>query len=105
MGASRRQHHRRVEAERAAGIEATRLRIAQEEAQRRMQQLAESLRPEPIQMPEPARRIQSTTDLTRGGVRTARSTRGTIRGLSRGLAQLRIPLNIGGGTGGGLNIG
>jgi hypothetical protein len=105
MGAQRRQHHRREAAKRQAGIDATAMRIAQEEARRRQQQeidrmreFAASLTPD-----EPPRPVQSTLDAARTGVRTARSRRGT--GLSRGLAALRIPLNIGGGTGGGLNIG
>ena len=106
MGASRRAHHRRVEAERAAGIEATRMRIEQENAERRMREMAEALRPDPTMYNAPeARYTAQTLGETGGGVRTARSARQTTRGLSRGLAALRIPLNIGGGTGGGLNIG
>lgn len=107
MGAQRRQHHRREEAKRQAGIDATAMRIAQEAAAARqrqqidaMREMAQSMMPD-----EPPRPIQSTLDASRTGVRTARSTRGTVRGLSKGLAALRIPLNIGGGTGGGLNIG
>ena len=107
MGAQRRQHHKREEAKRQAGIDATAMRIAQEEARRRqqaeidrMRAFAESLTPD-----EAPRPIQSTLDASRTGVRTARSARGTVKGLSRGIAALRIPLNIGGGTGGGLNIG
>jgi len=105
MGAQRRAHHARVAAERQAGIEATAMRIAQENQQKEYQAMIDALKPK-AQVPDAAPRpIQSTVDLSRGGVRTARSTRGTIKGLSRGLAALRIPLNIGGGTGGGLNIG
>ena len=107
MGAQRRQHHKREAAKRQAGIDATAMRIAQENARRRqqleidrMREFAQSLTPD-----EPPRPIQSTLDAARTGVRTARSRRGTVKGLSRGLAALRIPLNIGGGTGGGLNIG
>lgn len=107
MGAQRRQHHRREEAKRQAGIDATAMRIAQEEAARRykeqlqaMREQAEAMRPD-----EPPRPVQSTIDASRTGIRTARSARGTVKGLSRGLAALRIPLNIGGGSGGGLNIG
>lgn len=107
MGAQSRQHHRREEAKRQAGIDATAMRIAQEAAAARqrqqidaMREMAQSMMPD-----EPPRPIQSTLDASRTGVRTARSTRGTVRGLSKGLAALRIPLNIGGGTGGGLNIG
>ena len=105
MGSRRRAHHRRVEAERQAGIEATAMRIAQENQQKQYQAMIDSLKPKaavPDQAPRP---VQSTIDMTRGGVRTARSARQTVKGLSRGLAALRIPLNIGGGTGGGLNIG
>ena len=105
MGSRRRAHHRRVEAERQAGIEATAMRIAQENQQKQYQAMIDSLKPKaavPDQAPRP---VQSTLDMARGGVRTARSTRRTVKGLSRGLAALRIPLNIGGGTGGGLNIG
>lgn len=105
MGSRRRAHHARVAAERQAGIEATAMRIAQENQQKEYQAMIDALKPK-AQVPDQAPRpIQSTLDLSRGGVRTARSTRSTVRGLSRGLAALRIPLNIGGGTGGGLNIG
>jgi hypothetical protein len=105
MGASRRAHHTRVAAERQAGIEATAMRIAQENQQKEYQAMIDALKPK-AQVPDAAPRpVQSTLDMSRGGVRTARSTRGTVKGLSRGLAALRIPLNIGGGAGGGLNIG
>ena len=107
MGAQRRAHHRREEAKRQAGIDATAMRIAQEAAAERQRQQIESMRQlaesmTPAAAPRP---IQSTLDASNTGVRTARSQRVTLRGLSRGLASLRIPLNIGGGTGGGLNIG
>ena len=107
MGAGRRPHHRRVEAERAAGIEATRMRMAQEEASRRYREQIDAMRAqaEAMRPDGPPRPLQSTLDSGRTGIRTARSARGTVKGLSRGLAALRIPLNIGGGTGGGLNIG
>ena len=107
MGAQRRQHHRRVEAQRQAGIDATAMRIAQEESQRRYQEQIAAMREQAQAMvpDEPPRPVQSTVAASRTGIRTARSARGTVRGLSRGLAALRIPLNIGGGTGGGLNIG
>ena len=104
MGAQRRAEHRRIEAERQAGIEATAMRIAQENQQKEYQAMIDALKPK-AQVSDAPRPIQSTVDLSRGGVRTARSTRGTVTGLSRGIAALRIPLNIGGGTGGGLNIG
>jgi len=107
MGASRRQHHRRVEAERAAGIEATRIRMEQEAAQRAyeaqiqaMREQAQALTPD-----APPRPIQSTIDAANVGIRTARSQRGTTAGLARGVASLRIPLNVGGTSGSGLNIG
>jgi hypothetical protein len=106
MGASRRAHHRAEEAKRAAGIEATAMRIAQENQQKEYQAMIDALKPQAaVDIARPPRPIQSTIDDARGGIRTARSTRGTVKGLSRGLAQLRIPLNIGGGAGGGLNIG
>jgi len=105
MGSRRRAHHARVAAERQANIEANAMRIAQENQQKEYQAMIEALKPK-AQVPDQAPRpIQSTLDLSRGGVRTARSARSTVSGLSRGLAALRIPLNIGGGTGGGLNIG
>ena len=107
MGASRRQHHRREEAKRQAGIDATAMRIAQEEASRRYKEQIDAMRAqaEAMRPDEPPRPIQSTLDSGRTGIRTARSARGTVKGLSKGLAALRIPLNIGGGSGGGLNIG
>jgi hypothetical protein len=106
MGASRRAHHAAVAAERQAGIEATRMRIEQENAERRMREMAEALKPVPstYQAPE-AKYTAQTLGTTGAGVRTARSARTTARGLGKGLAALRIPLNIGGITGGGLNIG
>ena len=107
MGAQRRQHHKRVEAERAAGIEATRIRMEQEAAQRAydaqiqaMREQAQALTPD--RAPQP---IQSTLSAANVGVRTARSARGTTTGLARGISQLRIPLNLGGSSGSGLNIG
>ena len=105
MGASRRAHHTRVGAERAAGIEATAMRIAQENQQKEYQAMIDALKPKAQVSDSAPRPIQSTLDVSRGGVRTARSAKGTVRGLSRGLAALRIPLNIGSGAGGGLNIG
>ena len=107
MGAQRRQHHRREEAKRQAGIDATAMRIAQEASRRRQQAQIDSMREfaQSLTPDEAPRPLQSTLDASRTGVRTARSARGTVRGLSKGLASLRIPLNIGGGTGGGLNIG
>ena len=107
MGAQRRQHHKREEAKRQAGIDAAAMRIAQEAAAERQRQQIQSMRDlaESMTPDAPPRPIQSTLDASRTGIRTARSTRGTVKGLSRGLAALRIPLNIGGGTGGGLNIG
>ena len=114
MGARRREHHRREEASRAAGIEATRRRIEMERQQREFQsQLAaqrEAMQAQTKSMvdaltPDIDKTVGSTLGARNIGIRTARSRRGTVRGLSRGLAQLRIPLNIGGGTGGGLNIG
>jgi hypothetical protein len=44
MGAQRRQHHRREAAKRQAGIDATAMRIAQEEARRRQQQEIDRMR-------------------------------------------------------------
>jgi len=114
MGASRRQHHRQVAAERQAGIDATAARISAENQQRAFQaQLAaqrESMMAQTAAMreamaPDIRQTIGGTLSAQNIGIRTARSQRGSVRGLSRGLAALRIPLNIGGGTGGGLNIG
>lgn len=105
MGANRRAHHARVAAERQAGIEADAMRRAQEEQQRQYQAMIDALKPK-AQVPDQAPRpVQSTLDLSRGGVRTARSARGTAMALGKGLASLRIPLNLGGSSGGGLNIG
>ena len=106
MGASRRQHHRQEAARRQAGIEATRMRIEQENAARRMREMTEALKPVPSAYvpPTPTYTAQTLGETGRG-FRTSRSARRTAKGLSRGLAALRIPLNIGGGTGGGLNIG
>ena len=105
MGASRRAHHRQQEAMREANAEANRVRAAMEAQQSQYQAMIDALKPK-AQVPDAAPRpVQSTLDMSGGGIRTARSARGTVRGPSRGLAALRIPLNIGGGTGGGLNIG
>ena len=103
MGAQRRQHHARVAAERQAGIDATAMRIAQEQEQAKYQAMIDALKPKAAvdTTPKP---IQSTIADSRTGVRTARSARTTTMGLGKGLAALRIPLNIGGGSGGGLNI-
>jgi regulator of protease activity HflC (stomatin/prohibitin superfamily) len=107
MGASRRQHHRRVQAERDAAKVIADMEAQQLAAQRVYQAQIEAMRAqaEALTPDKPPRPIQSTLEASRTGVRTARSTRGTVRGLSKGLAQLRIPLNIGGNTGSGLNIG
>jgi hypothetical protein len=114
MGAKRREHHRREEAMRAAGIEATRRRIEMERQQSEFQALCAAQRDSMLANTEAMRKaltpdVSKTLGGTLGaqnlGIRTARSTRGSIRGLAKGLASLRIPLNIGGGTGGGLNIG
>lgn len=109
MGAKRREHHRREEGMRAAGIEATRRRVEMERQQREFQdQLAaqrESMLAATREMREAPAPTAATLSARGLGVRTGRSTRGTVRGLSKGLASLRIPLNIGGGAGGGLNIG
>lgn len=111
MGAKRREHHRREEGMRAAGIEATRQRLEMERQQRayqdqlnqqREQMLAQTRAMREATAPTPTSATLSARGL---GVRSARSQRGTVRGLSKGLASLRIPLNIGGGAGGGLNIG
>jgi len=104
MGASRRQHHAQVEAERAAGIEATRIRMEQEAAQRAYDEQLKAMRKqaEALTAPTP---IQSTLSAANVGVRTGQSTRATTTNLSRGVASLRIPLNIGGSSGSGLNIG
>ena len=106
MGSRRRAHHRRVEAERQAGVEATAMRIGQEQQQKQYQAMIDALRPEAaVDIDRGPRPIQSTIDDTRGGVRTQRSRRQTVGGLSKGVAALRIPLNLGGLSGGGLNIG
>jgi len=114
MGARRREHHRREEASRAAGIEATRRRIEMERQQREFQARLAAQR-EAMQAqtkslvdamtPDINKTVGGTLGAQNIGIRTARSTRQSVRGLSRGLAALRIPLNIGGGAGGGLNIG
>ena len=106
MGASRRAHHRAEEAKREAGIQATAMRIAQENQQKEYQRMISALKPEAaVDIERPPRPIPSTIDDTRGGVRSKRSRRQTVGGLSKGVAALRIPLNLGGLSGGGLNIG
>ena len=111
MGARRREHHRREEGMRAAGIEATRQRIQMENQQRAYQAQLQAQRDAMLDQTRTMREATAPTSTLATlsaqnvGVRTARSARGTVRGLSKGLASLRIPLNIGGGTGGGLNIG
>ena len=104
MGSRRRQHHRQQEAMRAATAEANRFEAQQRAYEEQIRKQTEALLKPPATYDAP-RTTASTLDTTSMGVRTARSTRGTVRGLSKGLASLRIPLNIGGGSGGGLNIG
>jgi len=106
MGAQRRAHHAAVAAERQAGIEATRMRIEQEQAEQRMREMAEALKAQQALAQAPTRQPLATTlGETGGGVRTARTARSTTAGLARGVAALRIPLNVGGTSGSGLNIG
>lgn len=111
MGASRRQHHAQVAAERQAGIDATAARVAAEAQQRAFQEQLAAQRQamlaqtEAMRAAEAPTSIISTLEAGNVGVRTARSTRATTTGLARGISQLRIPLNLGGTSGSGLNIG
>ena len=110
MGAQRRQHHRQVEGERQAGIDATAARVAAEAQQRAFQEQLAAQRQAMLEQTEAMRgaqttKILSTLEAGNVGIRTARSTRGTTAGLARGVASLRIPLNVGGTSGSGLNIG
>ena len=111
MGAQRRQHHRQVEAERQAGMDATAARVAAEAQQRAFQEQLAAQRQTMLAQTEAMRAAQaptqilSTLEAGNVGIRTARSTRGTTAGLARGVAALRIPLNVGGTSGSGLNIG
>lgn len=102
MGAERRAHHRRVEAERAAQAEADRMEAFVRQQQENMMRMAEALKPAPVQTPKTAR---ASLQDTGGGIRTARSRKQTTMDSAKGLASLRIPLNVGSETGGGLNIG
>ena len=104
MGASRRQYHAQQEAMRQAGIDATRMRMEQEAAQKAYDEQLKAMRKQAEQLTAPSP-IQSTLSAANVGVRTGQSTRATTAGLSRGVAQLRIPLNLGGSSGSGLNIG
>jgi hypothetical protein len=110
MGAGRAAEHRAEEQKRAAGIEATRMRIEEEDRQRLYKQQLEAQRQAMLDQTKMMRetkaptRIKSTVGSQNVGVRTARSKRQSTRSMSQGAASLRIPLNIG-GSGGGLNIG
>ena len=113
MGAQRREHHRREEAMRAAGIEATRRRIEMENQQKAFQEqlrvqreamMAQTKAMREALTPDITKTIGSTLGAQNLGVRRSRSRRETTSNLGRGAASLRIPLNIG-AAGTGLNIG
>lgn len=99
-GGGRRAHHRKEEARRQAGIEATAARVAMEDQQRRTDALIESLTPEPEKYTPPP----MTTNAMLGvrGVKPKRGPKAGTLGARRGIASLRIPLNI--GQSGGTNI-
>ena len=105
MGSRRRQHHRQQESMREATAMTNRFEAQQRAYEEQIRRQTESMLKPPATYDAPDRALPSTLDTSSTGIRTARSTRGTVRGLSKGLASLRIPLNIGGGSGGGLNIG
>ena len=111
MGAGRNAHHKAEEAKRAAGIEATRMRMEEENRQRAFQAQLEAQRQAMLKQTEAMRNVkapqvlQSTVGAENVGVRTSRSRRRTTRAMGSGAAALRIPRNIGGGSGGGLSIG
>ena len=111
MGQQRREHHRQEEAKRAAGIEATRMRIEEENRQRAFQAQLEAQRQAMLEQTKAMREVkapqvlQSTVGAQNVGVRTKRSSRQSTKAMGSGAAALRIPLNIGGGSGGGLSIG
>ena len=113
MCAQRREHHRREEAMRAAGIEATRRRIEMENQQKAFQEqlrvqreamMAQTKTMREALTPDITKTVGSTLGAQNLGVRRSRSRRETASNLGRGAASLRIPLNIG-AAGTGLNIG
>lgn len=112
MGASRRAHHARVQAERDAAAEAARMEQMMRQQQESMAKLVEAAKPPPpppeVETPTPvASTLASAKEVgTTGGIRTAASKRKTIRKTGSGAAALRIPLNVGGtASTAGLNIG
>ena len=114
MGAQRREHHKREEAMRAAGIEATRRRIEMENQQRAFQEqlrvqreamMAQTKAMREALTPDINKTVGGTLGAKNLGVRTSRSRRQTAANIGRGISSLRIPLNIGAESGTGLNIG
>tara|TARA_R100000005_G_C4949871_1_gene170841 strand:+ start:238 stop:549 length:312 start_codon:yes stop_codon:yes gene_type:complete len=99
-GGGRRAHHRKEEAKRQAGIEATAARMAMEAASKRNEAMVEALKPEPEKYTPPP----TTTNAMLGvrGIKPKRGTKAGTLGARRGIASLRIPLNI--GQSGGTNI-
>jgi hypothetical protein len=99
-GGGRRAQHRKEEAKRQAGIEATAARMAIEAAEKRNQAMVEALKPEPEKYTPPP----TTTNAMLGvrGIKPKRGTKAGTLGARRGIASLRIPLNI--GQSGGTNI-
>jgi hypothetical protein len=99
-GGGRRAQHRKEEAKRQAGIEATAARMAIEAAEKRNEAMVEALKPEPEKYTPPP----TTTNAMLGvrGIKPKRGTKAGTLGARRGIASLRIPLNI--GQSGGTNI-
>ena len=104
MGASTRQYHARVEAERQAGLDADRIRREQEAAQAAYAAQIEAMRKQAEALKAP-KTLQSTLDASNVGVRTGQSTKRTTANLAKGVSSLRIPLNLGNVSKSSLNIG
>ena len=100
MGAQRRAHHQRVEAERAASAEADRIQAIMQQSERNMMRMAQAVKPPEVMAPT---NVASTMGAR--GISTGRSARKTARKTAQGVAGLRIPLNVGESSTSGLNIG
>jgi hypothetical protein len=99
-GGGRRAHHRKEEAKRQAGIEATAARMAMEAAEKRNEAMVEALKPEPEKYTPPP--VTTNAMLGVRGIKPKRGNKAGTLGARRGIASLRIPLNI--GQSGGTNI-
>ena len=96
------EHNRQVEAQRAADQASARQEIALAEAERRNQQIVESMKPK--YTPPPVQTGAALNDNM--GVQRKKAKKNSVINAAQGVASLRIPLNIGISSGGnGPNMG